>query len=101
MLKHAFRDMLPDDIRRRPKMGFGVPVAEWLRGDLRPMLDDLVLSKRALDRGYFDRAAVRALADEHVRCRYDHGYRLWSLLWLELWHRTFIDPADAPASAGV
>ena len=97
LLKYAFRDMLPDAIRTRPKMGFGVPVAEWLRDDLRPMLEDLVLSKQALERGYFDAAAVRGLADDHINRRYDHGYRLWSLLWLEIWHRQFIDTPEPPS----
>ena len=74
-------------------MGFGVPIAEWFRGDLRGYLRDVLLDPAALGRGYFDPAAVRELVDEHTDARYDHGYRLWSLLMFELWHQRYIDEA--------
>jgi len=89
LLKRTFADLLPREIRRRPKRGFGVPIAEWFRADLRGHLEEIVLSKRALERGYFNPDAVRTLVEEHVHRRYDHAYRLWSLLMLELWHRAF------------
>ena len=72
-------------------MGFGVPVGEWLRGDLRPLLEDTVLSTRALQRGYFHPPAVRDLVDEHVSSRADRTAHVWGLLMLELWFRAFID----------
>jgi len=53
-------------------------------------MDDAVLSRRALDRGYVSAPAARALVDEHMR-GVDHTHRLWSLIMLELWHREFID----------
>ena len=52
------------------------------------MLDDIVLSKSALERGYLRPEAVRTMVDEHLR-GVDHSHRLWSLLMLELWHREF------------
>jgi len=91
LLKRAFADLLPGPIRRRRKMGFGVPIAEWFRGELKGFVRDILLDRACLERGYFEPAAVRHLVDEHTQGRFDHGYRLWSLLMLELWHQRFID----------
>ena len=65
--------------------------------------EETVLSSRAMDRGLFDPPTVRRLVEEHVSRRWDHSYRLWSLLVLEMWQRTFLDPAAPPAEcpAGV
>ncbi len=93
LLRRLMRDQLPAEILSRPKMGFGVPVGEWLRGDLRPLLDDTVLSSRALARGYFTPGAVRSLVDDHVSARVDRTAQVWALLMLELWFRAFIDRA--------
>lgn len=91
ILKRAFADLLPPTIRRRPKMGFGVPIDRWLRGELSPLLDETVLSRRFRERGWFDPAVVERLAGEHRSKRWDHSYRLWALLMLELWARTYLD----------
>jgi asparagine synthase (glutamine-hydrolysing) len=84
-------DRLPPAILTRPKMGFGVPVGEWLRGELRPLLEDTVLSSRAAARGYFHPQAVRTMVDEHLSRRADRTSHIWGLLMLELWFREFID----------
>jgi asparagine synthase (glutamine-hydrolysing) len=67
LLRQLMRDRLPPAILARPKMGFGVPVGEWLRGELRPLLEDTLLSTRSLQRGYFHPHAVRNLVDAHAR----------------------------------
>jgi asparagine synthase (glutamine-hydrolysing) len=90
LLRQAFADVLPPESAARTKQGFGLPIGAWLRTSLRPLMDDTVLSRRALDRGYLSGPAARALVDEHVR-GVDHTHRLWSLIMLELWHREFID----------
>lgn len=95
LLRHVMQDRLPPDILTRPKMGFGVPVGEWLRGELRPLLNDTVLSERGLARGFFRREAVHALADAHLSRRADHTPQLWSLLMLELWFREYVDTPSA------
>lgn len=92
------RHFMPPQARNRRKMGFGVPVAEWLRRELRPMLEDLLLSPRAASRGLFDPEAVRALAERHWAGQ-DHSFKLWSLLWLELWYREILDGSDGPPSS--
>ncbi len=72
-----------------------IPISPLLRAELRPWLEDYVLSPTARERGYFKPAAVRRLVEEHVQGRTDHGQKLWSLLMLELWHRRFHDiPTD-------
>lgn len=91
ILKKAYSDIIPPQILRRHKMGFGVPIAKWLRTDLREMFLDNVFSKKALERGYFNREYLNKITSEHMEKKADHGYRLWALLMLELWHREFID----------
>ncbi|RPI00070.1 MAG: asparagine synthetase B, partial [Zetaproteobacteria bacterium] len=91
ILKRALGDLLPETILHRPKMGFGVPIDRWFRQELRDLLCDTLLSPRALGRGYFDALAVRRMVEEHVRGRASWHYLLWTLLMLELWHRTYID----------
>jgi asparagine synthase (glutamine-hydrolysing) len=91
LLKATLRGLLPDIVLDRPKMGFSVPLAGWFREELREMAYDILLSPRAVQRGYFQPKVVARLLDEHCRRQEDHAEDLWDLLVLELWHRTFID----------
>jgi len=89
--KHIFRravgDRLPPELLSLPKKGFGVPLAQWFRQALRPMLRDLLLSGKFLGRGVVHPEFVRSLMDEHDSGRRDNSQWLWSLLMLELWFR--------------
>jgi asparagine synthase (glutamine-hydrolysing) len=96
ILKATFADLLPREIVRRPKMGFGVPLDSWFRGELAGYLRDVLLDPATLGRGYFRADAVRHLVDDHVAGRWDHSYRLWALLVFELWHRAYLDPSEPP-----
>jgi len=91
LLKKVARKLLPAANLDRRKMGFGMPVGNWMRGELRPLLDDVLLSPRALARGYFRPEAVRQLVNENAQGPHDHSNQLWALLWLELWHQEFLD----------
>jgi asparagine synthase (glutamine-hydrolysing) len=91
LLKEAFREELPNEIRSRKKMGFGVPVDHWLRHELRSQAYEILLDDRSVRRGYFRKAAVQRLLDEHSAARANHQFVLWALLMLELWHTNFID----------
>ncbi len=93
ILREAFGDLLPVEIRRRRKMGFGVPLDRWLRGDLHSFAREVLLDPLALGRGYFRNDAVTRLLDEHRSGRVSHGHRIWALLVLELWHRQWVDGA--------
>ncbi len=98
ILKRAFADLLPREIVRRPKMGFGVPLDSWFRGELAGFVRDILLDPLTLDRGYFRPDAVRRLVADHQAARWDHSYRIWSLLFFELWHRVYLDNAAPPLS---
>jgi asparagine synthase (glutamine-hydrolysing) len=94
IFKKAVRGLLPQEIIERPKMGFGVPLETWFRRDLREMAYDLLLSPRAMGRGYFRKDVVQRLLDEHVQGLRAWHYPLWNLLMLELWHQMFIDNSN-------
>jgi asparagine synthase (glutamine-hydrolysing) len=91
VLKRAFAELLPPPIRRRAKMGFGVPIGRWFREDLKDELRDVLLDPVCLGRGLFRPEAIRGLVGQHADGRRDHGPRLWALLMLELWFRRHID----------
>jgi asparagine synthase (glutamine-hydrolysing) len=99
VLKASLRGRVSNELLDRPKMGFSVPLAEWFRGDLQEMANDLLLSPRALQRGYFERSEITRLLNEHAAEITDHGRRLWDLLMLELWHQTFLDAASSQGVA--
>jgi asparagine synthase (glutamine-hydrolysing) len=98
ILIDTFADLLPESIKRRRKMGFGVPLDHWFRHELRGLIEETLLDPSSLNRGYFDPAEVRRLIHEHVTSQWDHSYRLWSLLCFEMWQRMFLDPATVPSS---
>ena len=87
VLRRAFRDLLPASILRRGKMGFGVPLTEWLRGGLRPLLEDAMAT--LANRGVLESREIHRLTREHLSGAADHRDRLWLLLVLELWWRRF------------
>lgn len=90
LVKRAFADLVPKETLRRRKMGFAVPLSHWLRGPLRDLLEDALLSDQFTRRGYFDPAVVRSLVREHLEGRADRAGELWNLIMLELWHREFL-----------
>ncbi len=91
ILKSTFKGKLPDSILKRNKMGFGVPVDEWLRNQLASMLYDVVLDARALSRNIYRPEQLRLLVDAHVRGKSNNAYQLWAILMLELWMRQVHD----------
>jgi asparagine synthase (glutamine-hydrolysing) len=90
LFKRAVAPWLPDELLHRPKMGFGVPLAAWLRGALRDLAHDVLTDGTARGRGLFRPDAVARLLREHDD-GIDHAPRLWALLQFELWHRRHID----------
>jgi asparagine synthase (glutamine-hydrolysing) len=99
ILKEMYRQMIPPSIAARRKMGFSIPLDHWFRNELRDFLYTHLTDPVCLDRGYFKPEAIHRLLSEHESGAWDHSRSLWSLLCLELWHRMFIDPSEAPSSA--
>jgi asparagine synthase (glutamine-hydrolysing) len=97
ILRDALRAWLPDSILDRPKQGFSVPLAEWLRGELREYSREVLLDPAAFGRERFRPGAVRKLLDDH-RAGEDNSHRIWALLMLELWKAEVVD-APLPAAA--
>ena len=91
LLKRAFADLLPPEIIHRRKMGFGVPISSWFRGELAGYVRETLCSPRTLGRGRFRPQCVTRLVEDHVAGRADNAYKIWNLLNLELWEREFID----------
>jgi asparagine synthase (glutamine-hydrolysing) len=85
ILKHLLRRHLPDELIDRPKMGFGVPLSDWLRGPLRDWMEDLLDPVKLAREGFFDVGTVREKVDQHLSGdRHWHAY-LWDLLMFEAW----------------
>ncbi len=90
ILKDVARSLVPAHLIDRPKMGFGIPRAEWLRTGLREMATDLLTDQRAIQRGWFNSEAVKKVLDIHLSGE-DKDSTLWPLLMLELWARNWLD----------
>jgi asparagine synthase (glutamine-hydrolysing) len=90
VLKRALAGRLPDAILERRKQGFGVPLAQWLRGPLRPVLEQTLHPERLRRVGLFAPEAVRRLVAGHLAGRSDHRKDLWQLLVFELWREAYL-----------
>jgi len=90
ILKKAVEPLLPKAILNRPKKGFGIPIAAWLRGRLRYLLHDLLSPERLKEQGIFEPAYVDRLVSEHEQGIASHHKELWTLLVFQLWSRQFL-----------
>jgi asparagine synthase (glutamine-hydrolysing) len=90
ILKDVARSLVPAELIDRPKMGFGIPRAEWLRTGMKEMLVDTLTDTTATQRGWFNSTEVRKVIDIHMAGE-DKDNLLWPILMLELWARTWLD----------
>lgn len=95
VLRQSMKNVLPEAILSRSKMGFPVPIGTWFRGPYSSVIDEYVLSDRALSRGIFEPDFVRDLARRHQTGGENHDERLWALVNFEMWQRRFFDGVDA------
>lgn len=90
ILKDVARSLIPAELIDRPKMGFGIPRAEWLRTSMKELIFDTLTDVTATQRGWFNRTEVRKAIDSHMAGE-DRDNHLWPILMLELWARTWLD----------
>jgi asparagine synthase (glutamine-hydrolysing) len=90
ILKKAVEDLLPKTILQRPKKGFGIPIAEWLKNRLNPLLRDLLAPDRLKKQGLFNADFVQKLIKEHETGAASHHKQLWTLLVFQLWYDNFL-----------
>lgn len=91
ILKEAFSDILPKEVKSRGKMGFGIPLGPWFRKELKKVFEENCIRSGFIDRGYFKKDELLKLWQDHINFKKDNGYRLWAILILELWHKKYLN----------
>ncbi len=84
------KDLLPHDILHRPKKGFGIPIAEWLKGRLNGLMHDMLSPERLNKQGLFNVVYVQRLIKEHESGAASYHKELWTLLVFQLWWDSFL-----------
>lgn len=90
LFKRALRGILPDGILKRPKKGFGIPVADWFRGPVREQMQSVLAPDRLQRQGFFDPKEVGRLVEDHLAGRRDNRKQLWTLFAFQLWHDGYV-----------
>lgn len=85
ILKKAVADKVPANIINRKKQGFGAPVSDWMRGESREQLFSLLSKSFFMKEGYFDKAYIQKMIDDHIALKTDNSFRIWNLITLSLW----------------
>jgi asparagine synthase (glutamine-hydrolysing) len=91
LMKRALKGRLPEQHLRAPKRGFVGPTAEWLRGELRGVIEDELAPDRLRRLGYFEPSVVEGLLEDHVSRRHNREGILWALLCFSVWHRGYVE----------
>ncbi|MEZ5307137.1 MAG: asparagine synthase (glutamine-hydrolyzing) [Pyrinomonadaceae bacterium] len=90
ILKRAVADLIPQNIINRPKKGFGMPVADWLKGYLNPLMHEMLSPSRLIIQDLFNYEYIQQLMREHEQGIANHYKQLWTLLIFQLWYENFI-----------
>jgi asparagine synthase (glutamine-hydrolysing) len=98
VLKRLAERYIPRETIYRRKVGFVVPLTRWFVGPWRGLINDVLLSERCLDRGYYNTDVVRGIVRDHVQGRVDREQGIWLMLALEMWHRLFVDDDGSEAA---
>jgi asparagine synthase (glutamine-hydrolysing) len=91
ILKQAMAGRLPHEVLNKPKQGFSIPLKNWLRDPLKPMMMDLLSPEKVQQRGYFNPECVSRWVSEHMNGTMNHSHRLWALMVFELWNEQIMD----------
>ncbi|MEO6654908.1 MAG: asparagine synthase (glutamine-hydrolyzing), partial [Pyrinomonadaceae bacterium] len=92
LLKKVAARLVPKEVIYRRKMGFGVPIGSWFRGEMKDFVHSVLLSEKSLKRGVVKPEILERYVNEHTSGKRDHAFQVWTLLMLELWFQRFIDP---------
>jgi len=90
ILKQAFKPLLPDDILYRKKMGFSVPLANWLRNELKDLAEEYLFTKSNGIQQFFDMQIVKGLWQQHQSTKADHSTLIWSMLMFQMWWHNYM-----------
>lgn len=90
LLKQVMRGKLPDTIIDRPKKGFGIPLGDWLRNELRPLCEEVLSRVRIEQDGLFNADMIERLKREHFSGKANHRKQLWTLMVFQLWHQQYL-----------
>jgi asparagine synthase (glutamine-hydrolysing) len=91
LLRKVAARYLPQEVVRLPKQGFGFPIGQWMRKDLRNAIENRLTHSKFVEEGIFRPEYLRQLVGEHVGGQLDHSYRLWLLLSLEIWYELYLE----------
>ena len=100
ILRKAMNGVLPQLITENRKQGFSAPDQTWYMQQLMGYIRSVILSDRALDRGYFQKPFLEKVLAEHIQGLANHRLLIWSLLSFEWWNRIFMDGETAPHHPG-
>ena len=89
IFKKALEDLLPPEVLYRPKMGFGIPLDIWFRGELKEYAKEKILASHPLKNRIFNLKEVEKMLDEHASGKLNHAYKIWNLLTLSLWFEEY------------
>jgi asparagine synthase (glutamine-hydrolysing) len=89
LLRQAMKDMIPEHILNRPKVGFRLPVNEWFKGPMKDYLLDNLLGSDSLSKQYYTQKALEAILRDHIAGRQNHEKILWTMLNLEIWLKQY------------
>lgn len=93
--RQAMRDVLPREVLKKKKMGFNPPLPQWINGELKPVIRQLLSRESVERRGIFRPDAVQALLRDHEENRRDNALKIWALLMIEVWQRMYFDKESA------
>jgi asparagine synthase (glutamine-hydrolysing) len=85
LLKKVAANLVPREAVYRKKMGFGVPIGDWFRGEMKDFVREVLLSEKSLNRGVIRPEMLKRYVNEHTSAEKDHAFKLWTLLMFELW----------------
>lgn len=89
ILNKTFWDYLPKEVQNRDKQGFSIPIKNWIREDLKPMMTDLLNESKIRQQGYFKPEYVTELMNSHIAGRENHSHKLWALMFFQKWYELY------------